>query len=84
MTPVNPLEKVTELGGRDRHGAVGRGRPEEAAPFESLGVKRQAETVMPEHFDEIAATAAEHVEIAGVRIAADPPPLQWSGLRYGS
>src|SRR5829696_5656953 len=71
MTPIDPLQKVAELRGRDRHGAVGRGRPEEAAPFEALGVKRQAEAVVPEHFDEIAATAAEDIEVAGVRIATE-------------
>ena len=71
MTPVDALQEVAELGGRDRDGAVGGRRPQESAPFEALGVKRQAEPVVPKDFDEIAATAAEDIQIAGVGIAAE-------------
>ncbi len=42
-----------------------------AAPLQALGIKRQAEPVMPEHLDQIAAAAAEDVKIARMRIASE-------------
>src|SRR5215218_1721091 len=36
MTPVDPRQKIAELGRRDRHRAVGCARPQKAAPFQPL------------------------------------------------
>src|SRR5271156_1875323 len=36
-----------------------------------VGVQRHAETVVPENLDQLAALAAEHVEVAAVRIALE-------------
>src|SRR4051794_11489949 len=35
MTPVDPRQEIAELGRRNRHGAVGCARPQEAAPSSS-------------------------------------------------
>ena len=75
MTPVDALQEVAELRRRDRNDPVrGRG-PGEATPFQSLGVKRQAEPVMPKHLDQIAAASAEDVEITRMGIA---PRASWT------
>ena len=49
--------------------AIGRRGPDEPAAFQTLGIQRHAQAVMPKDFQQIAALAAEHVKIAGMRIA---------------
>ena len=52
-----------------------RRRPDEATALESLGVKRQAEPVMPKHLDQIAPATPEDIKVAGCgRNAALPGP----------
>src|SRR5690349_11441817 len=41
---------------------------DEPATFQTLGVQRHAQTIMPKNLQQVAALAAEHVEIAGMRI----------------
>lgn len=72
MAPVDPFQKIDELGGGDRHGASCRCRPKEAGVFQSFDVQQQPEAVAPEAFDQTAAPSAEHVQIAGLRIAPEP------------
>ena len=72
IAPVDRVEQITELRRRDRNGAIRRARPDEPAMFETLGVKRQADAVVPENLDHIAATASENEEIAGVWITPKP------------
>src|SRR3981081_2288863 len=67
MTPVDAFEQIAELRRRDRHRAIRRLWPDEAATLQPLGVKRHAETVMPENLDQLAVLAAEDVERAGAR-----------------
>ena len=69
IPPVDPLEHIGHLRGRDRHRVRARRRPDELSAVEPLGVERQADPVVPEDFRKIAATPAENVEIARVRIA---------------
>src|ERR1700759_5355435 len=49
ISPIDPLQHVTELSGRDGDAAIGRCWPDEAAALQALRVERHAETVMPEH-----------------------------------
>jgi len=65
MTPVDAFEQIAELRRRDRYRTIRRLWPDEAATLQPLGVKRHAETVMPENLDQLAVLAAEDVEIAG-------------------
>ncbi|KAF2174632.1 hypothetical protein K469DRAFT_686407 [Zopfia rhizophila CBS 207.26] len=71
VPPVDPVEHVGQLRTRDRHRAIrGRG-PDESASFQSLGVERHAEPIMPDDFNQVAATAPKNVEITGMRIAPE-------------
>jgi hypothetical protein len=47
----------------------GRRWPDKSAALQPLGVERHADPVVPENLDQMAALAAEHVEIAAMRIA---------------
>src|ERR1700674_1744783 len=71
VTPIDPVEHVGELCGRYRGGATPRRRPNEATALQPLGVKRQAETVMPEDLDQVAPGATEDEKIADERIAPE-------------
>ena len=66
-----PFEQIAELRRRDRHRAVSRRRPDEAAALQPLGEQAHALAVVPEHLDQTAATAAEHEQMAAVRIALE-------------
>ena len=74
MTPVDPGQKVAELGRRDRHRAVGGARPQEAAPFQPLREQACALAVMPDHLQQVAAAAAKAEQVAAQGIAAAAPP----------
>src|SRR5947209_20314207 len=39
--------------------------------LQPLGIERHADTIVPDDLDQIAADAPEHIEIAGMRIAAE-------------
>src|SRR6185295_6304042 len=71
VTPVDSVEHVGELCGRYRDGATRRRRPNEATALQPLGVKRQAETVMPKDLDQVSPGATEDEKIAGERIATE-------------
>ena len=71
MAPVDALEQVAELGRGDRdHPVSGRG-PQEAALLQPLREQAEALPVVPEAFDEVAATASENEQMAIVRIALE-------------
>jgi hypothetical protein len=57
------------LRGRNRHCAVGWRRPDEAGALQALGIERHADPGMPENLDQIAPSAPENMQIAGMRIA---------------
>jgi len=63
MTPVDPGQQIAELGGGDRHRAVGCARPQEAAPLQPLGEQACTLAVMPDHLQEIAAASDERLRI---------------------
>src|SRR5829696_9115957 len=68
MTPVDPRQKIAELGRRDRYRAVGCARPQKAAPFQPFREQAGALAVMPDHLQQIAAAApkAEQVATQGI------------------
>ena len=69
MSPIDAGQQITELRRRDRHHAVGRARPQEAAPLQALREQAGALAVMPDHLQQIAAAAAEAKQMAAQRIA---------------
>lgn len=72
VSPIDRIEKIAELGRRDRNRSVGRARPDEPAMLKPLRIERQAKPIMPKHLQQIAATAAKDKKIAGMRIAPQP------------
>src|SRR5712675_946262 len=69
IPPIDSVEHVGQLRGRDSNYAVRRRWPDEAASLQPFGVERHAETVMPDNLDQIATGASEDVKVARVRIA---------------
>ena len=77
-SPVDAFQQHRELRAAQRHHAFVRLRPDEAAAFETLGEQTQAVAIPPEHFDQIAAPAAEDEHVTRVRILFE------HGLRDGA
>src|SRR6266436_7876714 len=69
IPPIDSVEHIRQLRGRDTNYAVRRRLPDEAAFLQSLGVERHAETVMPKDLDQVTSGAPENVKIACVGIA---------------
>ena len=69
VSPVDAGQQVAELRRRDRHHAVGRARPQEAALLQALGEQACPLAVMPDHLQQVAATAAEAKQMAVQRVA---------------
>jgi len=70
VSPVYPVKHVSQLRRCDRDRPVSRQRLYEPAALQPLGVQRHANPVMPENLDQVSAVPAEHIEVAGVRIAS--------------
>src|ERR1700716_1846923 len=69
IPPIDSVEHVGQLRGRDSNYAVRRRWPDEAALLQPFGIERHAETVMPDDLDQIATRASEDKEIACMGIA---------------
>src|SRR5215216_191232 len=69
--PIDPFEKIAELRRRDRHRPVRRRGPDEAATLKPLGKQAHPLAVVPQHLDQSAAPAAEHEQMATVRITLE-------------
>src|SRR3954447_19930887 len=69
IAPINSGQQITELGRGDRHRAVGRARPQEAAPFQPLRQQAGSLAVMPDHLQKIApaSTKAKQLPLSGSR-----------------
>src|SRR5215472_7950771 len=63
VATVDRLQHVGQLRCTDRDDAVGRRRPYKAAALEPLGIKRHANAVMSQNFDQMTAFAAKNVEV---------------------
>src|SRR5580704_1571491 len=71
ISPIDSVQHVGELRSRDRDN-IGRGRrPNKSAALQPLGVERHTDPVVPKNLYQRAATPAEHVEIASVRVALE-------------
>src|ERR1700730_16180009 len=69
VPPIDSIEHVGKLLGRNSNYAVGRRWPDEAAFLQPFGVERHAETVMPKNLDQVASGASKDVKITCVGIA---------------
>src|SRR5665647_245389 len=69
IPPIDSIEHVRQLRGRDPNYAVRRRWPDEAAFLQPFGVERHAETVMPKDLDQVTSGASKDVKITCVGIA---------------
>src|SRR5262245_17960241 len=67
IAPVDPFEQIAELRRRDRHRAIRRRGPDEAAALQPLGEQAHALAIVPQNLDQDAAPAAEHEQMPVVR-----------------
>jgi hypothetical protein len=68
IPPVDSVQHVGELSGRNSDHAVHRCRPDEPPPLQSLGVQRHANPVMPDDLEQIALPSPENKQVSGMRI----------------
>src|ERR1700693_2430709 len=68
IPPVDPLQHIAELRSGDRNDAIHRRWPVTPAALQPLGIERHSQAVMPKNLQQVTASAAEHVKIAGVRV----------------
>ena len=72
IAPVDPFEKISELGCGDLHRiAIPTGRPDELPRLQSPGVKRHADPVVPEQLDQVALAPAKAEDLTGMGIAPE-------------
>src|SRR5215203_7252999 len=69
MTPVDPRQKVAELGSRDRYRTIGGRRPQEAPPLQPLREQAGSLAIVPDHLQEIAPTPAEAEQVTAQGVA---------------
>src|SRR3981189_637438 len=69
IAPIDSREQITELGRGDRHRAVCRPRPQEAAPFEPLRKQARSLAVMPDHGQKMTSAATKAKQLSAQRIA---------------
>src|SRR5215207_8431427 len=64
IAPIDSVEHVSQLRGRDSNHTIGRRGPDEASLLKPFDIERHPETVMPDDLDQIATGASEDKEIA--------------------
>src|SRR4051812_26340437 len=69
IAPIDSGQQITELGRGDRHRAVDRARPQEAAPFQSLREQAGSLAVMPDHLQQVASATTKAKQLSAQRIA---------------
>src|SRR3954469_13585455 len=69
IAPIDARQQITELGRGDRHRAVGRARPQKAAPLQPLREQTSSLAVMPDHLQKIAAASTKAKQLSAQRIA---------------
>jgi hypothetical protein len=70
VPPINAGQQVTELRGRDRHHAIRRRWPQKASPFQTLREQARTLAIVPDHLQQVAATAPEAKQMSAQRVAA--------------
>jgi hypothetical protein len=73
MRQSMPSSNIDSCAGGQRHSAILRLRPNEAALLKPLGEQAQTLSVPAQHLDQIAALAAEHEQLSAERILAKLP-----------
>jgi hypothetical protein len=68
----------------DRHRAVGRARPQEAAPFQPLREQAGSLAVMPDHLQQVASATTKAKQLSAQRIRRRPPAPAATGLQSPS
>src|SRR5579863_10080324 len=68
IPPIDPVEHVGKLRGRNRQHTAARRRPNEAALLQPLGIERHAEAVVPKNLDQVTSSASKNVQIPGMRV----------------
>src|SRR3546814_1076212 len=71
ITPVDHLQHAGHLRGGNGNHAVHGQRPDVLPALETLGIKRHADTIMPDDLAEVAAASPENIEIASKGIASE-------------
>src|SRR3954452_5519866 len=69
IAPIDSGQQTTELCRGDRHRAVDRARPQEAAPFQSLREQAGSLAVMPDHLQQVASATTKAKQLSAQRIA---------------
>jgi len=69
IAPIDSGQQITELGRGDRHRAVDRARPQEAAPFQPLREQAGSLAVMPDHLQQVASATTKAKQLSAQRIA---------------
>jgi hypothetical protein len=72
IPPINPVQHISELRRRDRNDSGYSRRPNKPPALDPLCVKRHADAVMPENFNQRTVAPTEHVQIAGERLCGAP------------
>ena len=71
ITPVDRLQHAGHLRGGDGNHTIHGRRPDVLPALETLGIKRHADTIMPDDLAEVAAASPENVEAARVGITSE-------------
>src|ERR1700745_4102426 len=69
--PVDAFEQIGELRRRHRYCPIRLRWPDEAAALQALGEQAHTLSIMPKHLDQRAAPAAEHKQVAIMRVALE-------------
>jgi hypothetical protein len=81
IPPIDSVEHIGQLRGRDSNYAVRRRWPDEAAFLQPFGVERHAETVMPKNLNQVTSGASKDIKITCVGICDAPHiPTYVSGV----
>jgi hypothetical protein len=72
IPPIDSVEHIGQLRGRDSNYAVRRRWPDEAAFLQPFGVERHAETVMPKNLNQVTSGASKDVKITCVGVCGAP------------
>src|SRR4051812_14400360 len=71
QAPINAFQQITQLRRRHRNCPIRRRWPDEATALQTLREQAHALAIVPKHLDQAAAPAAEHEQVAVVRITLE-------------
>src|SRR5271156_4485716 len=69
ISPVDSFQHIGHLRRRDRNRAARHRGPDELSAVKALGVKRQADAIVPKNLGEIAPATSENEKIPAMRVA---------------